>query len=225
MEALAAAAERERIARELHDSLAQVLGYIRVKGLVALDALKAGDRAGVEAALEEVSRATGEAYADVREAILGLRTRTGPGRDFLSALGDYIQWCRQQSGMSVDLIVGQGLERLRLAPGTEAQLLRIIQEALTNARKHSGASQVTVELQPVTRPSGLYLAATVRDNGRGFDPDEASRPGHFGLYTMRERAQAEGGTLKIVTAPGAGTAVLAEMPAEVTDLAGLGQEL
>lgn len=225
MEALAAAAERDRIARELHDSLAQMLGYIRLKAASALDSLSANETVKVRAALEEISRAAESSYADVREAILGLRTRTSPDRDLVSALQEYLEWYQRQSGMAAELVIGQGVDRLRLAPGTEAQLLRIVQEALTNARKHSRASKVTVELESVRRPVGVYLRTSVRDNGRGFDPDAVAQAGHFGLYTMRERAQAEGGTLSIVTAPGAGTEVTAEMPAEVADLAGLGQEV
>ncbi len=224
MEGLAAVAERERIARELHDSLAQVLGYIRLRSAVALDANQKCEIDGVRQALEDIAKAAEDAYADIREAILGLRTTTGPHRNLLSALSSYLEWYQRQSGIDVRFAVQEGVDRLQLAPGAEAQLLRIIQEALTNARKHSGATQVQLQLQSVTRSTGVYLQATVADNGRGFDPNFIPDGGHFGLSTMRERAAMAGGSLRIDSTPGKGTRVTVEVPAEVADLAGLGQE-
>ncbi|MBV8715935.1 MAG: GAF domain-containing protein [Chloroflexi bacterium] len=214
---LAITEERERIAREMHDSLAQVLGYVNTKAQAVEELL---GRNEVERACQQV-RQLGEAaraaYADVREGILALRTSLSPQRGLLEALTEYVERWREQSGVAAELVVEPAGGRLdALQPAAELQLLRIVQEALANVRKHANASRVAVRL--VETPTAVE--AVVEDDGRGFDIQRA-RSGvadaapHFGLATMRERAESIGGTLEIVSATGTGTLVLVRIPTPV----------
>jgi signal transduction histidine kinase len=98
-------------------------------------------------------------------------------------------------------------ERVELAPDVEEHLYRLVLEALHNALKHADAEMIEVDL----RVEGDALVVGVRDDGRGFDPGQ-EHPGHLGLHTMRDRADAVGGRFEVSSAPGAGTAVLARVP-------------
>jgi nitrate/nitrite-specific signal transduction histidine kinase len=214
VQGLAASAERERIARELHDSLAQALGYVRLRAATARDAAAQGECATVGEALEQIGAAAGEAYADVREAILGLRSRVDGQRSLPAALGEYLQHYRLQTGVETALRVEPGLETVRAAPGAETQLLRVIQEALANVRKHARAAHVEVSLGAALAPAGPRLRAVVADEGCGFDPARLPGEAHYGLLTMRERAESVGGSLRIDSAPGRGTRITVELPVE-----------
>ncbi|MCC7103643.1 MAG: GAF domain-containing sensor histidine kinase [Chloroflexi bacterium] len=211
---LAAAVERERIARELHDSLAQALGYVRLRAATARDSLQRGNLQPSVEALEQIGRVAGEAYADVREAILGLRSKVGGERGLSAALAEYFEHYRFQTGVETRLEMEPSVEAARAAPGAEAQLLRIIQEALANVRKHAAARQVVVRLLVVDDLAGPRLRALVTDDGRGFDPIALPKEAHYGLVTMSERAESVGGSVEIVSAPGSGTRVEIEVPLE-----------
>ncbi len=216
LEALAVVAERERIARELHDNLAQVLGYIRMRLASAGRSLAAGEAGEVGRVLAEVDEVAAAAYADVREAILGLRSRVGTGRGLLEALAEYLERFRRQSGLQVEFVAGPGTAEVRLPPQAEVQLLRIIQEALTNVRKHARAGRVWVWLG-VAADGERRFRAEVVDDGCGFDPTAPPPGGHFGLAVMRERAELAGGRLEVHSAPGRGTRVLVEVPIAEAD--------
>ena len=199
--------ERERLAHELHDGLAQVLGYVNTQTL-AIEKLISLER-GKEA-LEQVAalkEAAGRVYADVREAILGLRaTRSGLLPELHSYLDDY----RRMTGTALTLEVGREVEAVTLPASVELQLMRIVQEALSNVRRHAQATGVTVDLEVHDHT----LALSVVDDGRGFDPGQPVRTGwpHFGLQTMRERAEAIGGTFELSSSPGLGTRVAVAVP-------------
>lgn len=209
--ALAITEERERIAREMHDSLAQVLGYVNTKAQAAQALLRKGETERADAQVGELAEAARGAYADVREGILGLRSSVGDGRGFLEVLTDYLARWRDQSGVAVclDAEAEEGFERC-LTPNGEVQLLRIIQEALSNVRKHANARQATVRL--ARREGGIE--ATVADDGVGFEPEALGRSvvPRFGLATMRERAEAVGGTFRVGARQGGGTEVAVWMP-------------
>jgi nitrate/nitrite-specific signal transduction histidine kinase len=205
--------ERERIAREMHDSLAQVLGYVNTKAQAVQELLKRGqtERASVQVAqLGEAARA---AYADVREGILALRTSLGGGRGFLEALTEFLErWTEQSEVQALLEVRPPGASLDALPPAAELQLLRIVQEALANVRKHATANRVEVRITPTP----TEIETVIDDDGSGFVVGQA-RPGgdqlpHFGLSTMRERAESVGGTLDIVSAPGEGTRVTVRMP-------------
>jgi len=211
IQALAVTEERERIAREMHDSLAQVLGYVNTKAQAAETLLKSGQEERASAQLAQLAAASRAAYADVREGILGLRTSLAETRSFVETLQTYLDLWQEQSGVAVELVIDPTAPfDPRLSPNAEVQLLRIIQESLTNVRKHAGATRARVCL---TRERH-WLAAIVADDGVGFDPDALGRTSlpRFGLTTMRERAEAVGGTLSVNAAPGAGTRVTVRVP-------------
>jgi signal transduction histidine kinase len=194
--------ERERLAREMHDSLAQVLGYLHLKSEVAQAGLIAGDQEKVQQELAEISSVSHEAYADVREAILGLRETVSPRRGFVDALREYAVKFGQQAGVPTQVEL-RGCETLKLAPEAEVQLMRVIQEALTNVRKHSEARKACVRLD---QQDGLRI--TIEDDGKGFDPAVMDNDrDRFGLFTMRERVERVGGRLEIDSVPGGGTRV------------------
>lgn len=209
LQTLATLKERERIAREMHDGLAQALGYLHMQ-LAALEtrtSLK--DQDGIQGELREMKVAAGEAYEEIRQSIFGLRTMVSRGLGLIPTLTEYLHDFSQQNGISVDLQIGDD-RATRFPPFAEVQLVRIIQEALANIRKHAGATRAVVRFDV----EGDRCCITVRDDGRGFEPgkifEERSR--HIGLQAMRERAEGIGGTLDIEAAPGRGTEVMLRLP-------------
>jgi signal transduction histidine kinase len=209
LQALAITEERERIAREMHDSLAQVLGYVNTKAQAAQTLVRKGETERAAEQIGQLAEAARGAYADVREGILGLRTSRPGERGFHAALADYLQQWQGQSGIAVELVAAPDVPP-RLAPAAEVQLLRIVQEALTNVRKHAGAERATVGLET----AGDTLIVTIADDGGGFAltaPPPSAGP-RFGLATMRERAEAIGGTFTIESTAGQGTRVTVRVP-------------
>jgi signal transduction histidine kinase len=214
VERLAVLEERERLAREIHDSVAQGLASL----LVRLDMVEAlADRGRVDALAGEVRalRAAGaEIYGDVREAIAELRTRPEPGPVGLRrALSDYVAQFGDRTGIEAtfesDAVDGVAQD---LAPTAEVQLLRIVQEALTNVRKHAGARSTTVRFW--REPDGWHVL--VSDDGAGFDPSAVSADvggTHVGITMMRERAESVGGRVDVSSRPGEGAEVHACVPA------------
>ncbi len=210
VQSIAVLEERERIAREMHDSFGQVLGYVNTKAQAVRALLAAGRVEDAQHHLGQLESAAREVYADLREAILGLRTETSPERPLLVALQDYVRQFSAQSGLAAELVVEGDRPPPALSPVAELHLIRIIQEALTNVRKHAMAQRVTVRL--AARDGTLTV--TVHDDGLGFDPARPHvSPGpRFGLQTMRERAEAIGGRFTIESREGAGTRVVVQLP-------------
>jgi len=208
---LAVAQERLRIAHEMHDGIAQVLGYVNTKVQAATEYLRRDKTEEGLTQLRELATAAREAYGDVREAIVDLRTLPGPTRAFDEVLREYVDRWKEQTDISTQLIVDGDLQ---MPNGIELQLIRIIQESLTNVRKHSKATTARIELR--RRDDRLHL--TIADNGVGFaESNTRSRTvfPRFGLSTMRERAESIGGTFKVEGTPGAGTVVNVEIPPPV----------
>ena len=201
-------AERERIAREMHDSLAQVLGvtHLRLRALDLREDVSGNPEVAVE--LTELADICEEAYRDVREAILGLRESSRPERGLLDALSAYLVKYTQQCGIETSMETDLDHE-LALSPRSEVQVIRVIQEALTNVRKHSGAKRAVVRIAE----SDSATTFVVEDDGRGFDLGGSpfDRDG-FGLFTMRERMGLLNGSLTIDSPPGHGTRVIASVP-------------
>ena len=213
---LAIEEERQRIAREMHDGLAQVLGYVNVKAGAARRLVDLGrvSEAGLE--LQQLENAAREVYAEVREAILGLRTITQGETGLIQVLRGYLQRFGELSNIPVELLIEGDDAALALRPDAEVQLIRIIQEALSNVRKHAGAQKAYVRLgveQDVT-------VLIIEDDGKGFSSDRSSLRGgpQFGLQTMRERAEALGGSFMIDTAPGRGTRIVVRLPRDQKDM-------
>lgn len=210
VQSLAVLEERERIAREMHDGVGQVLGYVNTKAQAVKLLLDAGRVAEAQAQLAQLEEAAREVYADLREAILGLRTETSPERRLMPALQEYVCRFGQVSGVSTELIMEGDPAGYLFSPTTELHLIRIIQEALSNVRKHAMARRACVRF---AERDGI-LTISVSDDGLGLDATQASGGAwpRFGLQTMRERAEAIGGTFSVRPRNGAGTEVVVSLP-------------
>jgi signal transduction histidine kinase len=206
---LAVVDERERIARELHDGIAQVLGYVNTKSQAVDGFLEAGriDEARVQ--LDELGSAARAVYVDVRETILGLRGPIEPGQGLGSALASHARRVAEASRFVLEVAVDPASAGLRLDPDAEAHVYRIVQEALTNVRKHAVASRVRLGV----RVAGNLLLVTIDDDGRGLGAAGVARemPG-YGLRSMRERASRIGATVGVTNRPGGGVSVRLAMP-------------
>jgi signal transduction histidine kinase len=209
--------ERERIARELHDGLAQVLGYVNTKSQ-AVEELLAGGRIGdARAQLEQLAAAARSLYVDVRETILGLRGPIPAEHGLIEALSGYAGRFAEASKLAVVFEVSDAARSARPSAEVEAQIFRIVQEALTNIRKHAAARRVTVQLDVADG----RLVVDVADDGRGFDGTSPSADWpHYGLITMRERAEAVAGTIAWSSRPGEGTRLRVTAPIEVGEPVG-----
>ena len=194
--------ERERIARELHDGVGQLLGYVNTKAMAIRLLLKSRQIEQAERQLGQLEEATRSVFIDVREAILGLKM-AGQAGGLVGGVRDYADQFSRLSDIPVKVTFPPEVRALHLPPETELQLLRIVQEALTNIRKHARAVRAEINARVIDRT----LEITISDEGRGFDP--ARRPTDrtlsFGLATMRERAAAIGADFQLNSRPGGGT--------------------
>jgi signal transduction histidine kinase len=212
LQALAIQAERERIARDMHDGLAQVLAYVNTKSQAVEELL--GDGRVVEARrqLAELAAAARSVYVDVREAILSLSTPVGTGRTVASALKEYAALYAESSKLAVRFKASPDATRAELSSAAQAEVFSIAREALTNVRKHARAQRVTIDLAL----EGTELALSIEDDGVGFDAellaDGPERWPHFGLAGMRERAESIGGSIIWSSQPGSGTRVELRVP-------------
>ena len=207
VQSLAILEERDRLGREMHDSLGQSLGVLNLKAKLVEDLVGAGRTREAEEELGQMRQTIREAYDEVRHAILGLRT--SEARDDLeTALRVQITRFRDQTRLPV---LHDVLGPIPSLPALAAvQVTRIVQEALTNVRKHAQASAVTVTMTA----EGGRLVVRVTDDGCGFDVAaiQAEPGARFGLETMRERAESIGGSLDVASAPGKGTTVSLAVP-------------
>lgn len=200
--------ERRHIARELHDETGQSLTVIRMH---LMDMLRGAE--GATARLPDCLAVIDAAIAQIRGMALNLRPTM---LDDLG-LGDALQWALDQQSKAAGWITAFEVDGdfSAVPPDVQTACFRIGQEALTNAARHAGASEVSLEL----RMTGDELELTVSDNGQGFDlaryntPEERRK--HFGLISMSERAGLAGGRLDIRTAPGEGTRVRATLPVAI----------
>jgi len=204
---LAVAQERLRIAHEMHDGIAQVLGYVNTKVQAANEYLRKGKPDDASAQLRELAVAARDAYTDVRESIVSLRTLPTDERNAAAVVEEYLDRWKEQTGISTQLTIDGDL---RLPASVELQFVRIVQEAMANVRKHARATTVKVDV----RRRAARVIGTITDDGIGFTPGVRPRSDfpRFGLTTMRERAESIGGKLNIDTAPGKGTTVTFELP-------------
>jgi len=221
---LATAEERERLGRELHDGLGQVMGYVNVQSQAVQSLLADGQTAAAQTNLQQMAQAAQDAHADIRNYILGLRLpATAPG-DLRQTLEAYLRQFAESHGIQAALSYPADPPCAPFAPAVEEQVLRIVQEALTNVRKHAAAAHVEL----LFSFTGEQAQIVISDDGRGFEigdwglgiagdkPQIANRKSqignHFGLSVMRERAAQVGGRLELRSAPGQGTRVLLTLP-------------
>jgi signal transduction histidine kinase/ligand-binding sensor domain-containing protein len=199
--------ERGRLAREIHDTLAQ--GFVGISS--QLDAVALTLNGHLDLArkhLELARKMVRHSLTEARRSVMDLRASALEGHDLPAALSEAApQWT---AGSPVQIRVNVEGESCLLPEETEQHLLRIAQEAVTNAVKHARASHVNIHLEIAQRKLSLRVA----DNGRGFEQDEAFSEvgGHFGLLGMRERAERLGGELQLHSEPGHGTEVEVTVP-------------
>lgn len=199
--------ERERIGREMHDGMAQLLAYVNAKAQAVDVLLKRGRAGEAREQLGQLARAARDAYVDARAAILDLRTEVGEDHALIRELAEYVERWEELADVRAVVRVEEGIH---LEFPAELQLVRIVQETLTNVRKHADATEVTLEM----RREGDRVVTRITDDGRGFDPGQLTRTGNprFGLGVMRERAESVGGELRVETVVGRGTTVIVSMP-------------
>ena len=198
--------ERSFLARELHDSIAQALAFLKIQVQLMRDAIAQHDAPQVDHVLGEIDLGVRECYGDVRELLMHFRTRTN-AEDIEPALMTTLRKFEHQTGLKASL--SMGAHGLPLPPDIQIQVLHIVQEALSNVRKHARASQVWLDV--VQQP---HWRLEVRDDGLGFAsqqsaPDET----HVGLRIMAERADRLGAVLELLSTPGRGTSVVLSLPA------------
>lgn len=196
--------ERRRLARELHDRVGQNLTALGINLNVLGSQLPPETAARMGARLADCLTLVEETTGHIRDVMAELRPAVLDDYGLLAALHWYGQRFSQRTGLAV-AVQGEELTP-RLPPAVETALFRIAQEALTNVARHAQASQVTVTLERVDGGIRLVIA----DDGVGFDP-AVRRRGGWGLMTMRERAEAVGGRLRLDSAPGKGTRVVVEV--------------
>src|SRR5262245_45727483 len=198
--------ERNRLARELHDAVAQKL-FATVLAAESASTLIARDRAGAEAELERVQALAREAMGELRSLIFELRPASLEAEGLVTTLRKHIDVLRRVSGQDVRLRADGAP---RLDPDTESEVFRVAQEALQNAVRHAGAERIDVRLGD----GDGRLVLEVSAGGAGFDAaDPALRSRRLGLTSMEERAAALGGDLRIESSIGGGTRVRLEVPA------------
>jgi len=200
----AIADERSLLARELHDSIAQSLSFLKIQAGLLREQVRQKDTARVDATLSELDTGIRESLADVRELLMHFRTRTNT-EDIVPALRTTLTKFEHQTGLKAHLAVeGQGLP---LDPDVQVQVLHVVQEALSNVRKHSQAREVWVEVQ-----QGPQWRVEVRDDGRGFEVGRSSSETQVGLRIMRERAENIGANVGVTSVRGSGTCVILTLP-------------
>jgi len=203
----AVAGERGLIARELHDSIAQSLAFLKIQVQLLRDARRRDDSAAVERIIDELDTGVRESYADVRELLVHFRLRTQE-EDIEPALAATLSKFSHQSGIPAQLrILDHGVA---LPPDVQIQVLHILQEALSNVRKHARAHEVVLTVHGVP-----HWRFEVRDDGVGFEPAATGKgETHVGLRIMQERAERIGARVSVDAAPGRGCTIRLELSAD-----------
>lgn len=207
----AALEERARLAREIHDGLAQHLWFAKLKFERLAGTLSESD----QALASEVSQALDAAIVEAREALVTMRASLTEDVPFGDMLTRSVDDFESRSGLRVEFSMSTGIPS-NLAPRVQVELLRIVSEALTNVRKHADATMVRISAEV----SEGELVITITDNGRGFAQEEAFDQG-MGLRGMRERARLIGGSLLVMSELSGGTTIEARAPLVTRGVASL----
>jgi two-component system, NarL family, nitrate/nitrite sensor histidine kinase NarX len=196
--------ERALLARELHDSIAQSLAFLKIQAQLMRSATQKGNAEQVSTALNELDEGLKESINDVRELLVHFRTRTNTD-DIEAALQETLQKFRHQTGLVAHLqSEGEGLP---LPSDVQVQVLHVVQEALSNVRKHAGATAVTLRIH-----KGARWRFSVHDDGVGFDAEAPKGESHVGLRIMHERAAHIGAVVEVESESGAGSIVTLTLP-------------
>jgi signal transduction histidine kinase len=203
--------ERRFLSHELHDELGQTLTALKLRLQVAARG-EAPPPAGHESPLAQPLAIVDDLIARVRRISLDLRPPLLDEVGLVPALRAYLQGQAAMSGLAIELDAAEPADETprRLPADHEIACFRVVQEAITNVLRHAGARRVDVRIaRSVER-----VSLSIRDDGRGFDPatlDDAAMRGHLGVPGMRERIEARGGRFRLISAPGQGTAVEADL--------------
>ncbi|NLS11335.1 nitrate/nitrite two-component system sensor histidine kinase NarQ [Vibrio sp. SM6] len=200
--------ERGAIARELHDSLAQSLSYLKIQvALLKKQARKKAVASAADPIIDELDSALADAYTQLRELLTTFRLSIGEG-SFGGALQSMIAQLQEQTSAKIGL--NNALSSMTLAAHEQVHLLQLVREAVLNAVKHAHASHIDVDC----REEDHHVIVTINDDGIGMK-DITSKMHHFGLAIMHERAERLGGTLAVVSALGEGCRVTVRYPRSV----------
>jgi two-component system nitrate/nitrite sensor histidine kinase NarX len=208
---LAVSEERNLLAEELHDSIAQSLAFLNIEAQMLQDSLRRNDLTGAQDELARIREGIQESYDDVRELLVHFRTRLEAG-NVETAIASALEKFEGQTGIMTTL--ERSGEHGEIPTQNAIQILHIVQEALSNVRKHAQARHVRVSIER----SAQQCVICVKDDGRGFEvgvePDDGVI--HVGLNIMRERAHRIGGQFKIESTPGQGSIVTLTLPRETS---------
>ena len=194
-------AERERIARELHDAVSQDLFSL---GMLAGGMEQAlADGSALQAQARAMREAAEEAIQEMQALLLAMRPSALDEKGLVPALGHLCAAYRERLGVTIE----SDLQPVRLGPDAELVLLRVAQEGVSNAVRHSGADRISLTLSS----QGELVQLSIADDGHGFDPAAEGRHG-LGLGVMRERIAELGGSVELETGPGRGTRIRASLP-------------
>jgi len=207
IEQAAILAERNRLGREIHDGLAQILGYVKMQLSQMEDLLAMGAAEKLTHSIRNSHQAMTEAFVEAREAIDDLRAST--------LKDNFFNWIHEtaanfQDGFGIRVEIADFPDGLDFSLETKNQLTRIIQEALSNIRKHAQAKSVRISC----RQDQSGLAITIQDDGKGFDTEEVMNASRHGLRSMPERAALIGARFNIQSGPSQGTTVEIRIPQE-----------
>jgi len=207
LEQLTVSRERNRMARELHDTLAHTLSGVAVQ-LEAVRSLWESDPEAAQEMVEQSLASTRAGLGDARRAIYALRAAPLEDLGLALAIRELAQSAAGRAEWALALQVPEDMREL--PPAVEQAVYRVADEALANAAQHAGARNVRVCLER----KGTRIALVVCDDGQGFDPAQPVPEGHYGLQGMRERAEMVGGVLTVDSTPGRGTTVRFEVEVE-----------
>lgn len=211
---LAVAQERNLVAQGLHDSIAQGLNFLNLQVQMLDEAVRTGAQDDVTAIIPLLRTGVEESYQDVRELLNNFRSKLEQG-ELAVGIQETVARFRRQTGLEVLLDFAEDAGA-PLPPEQQLQVLFILQEALSNVRKHARAHRVSVKIE-----NGRDFRLQVGDDGRGFDPAQVEHDGeqHVGLNIMRERARCIDAVLELDAAPGRGVTVSLTLPASVRQAA------
>lgn len=210
LKSIAVIQERTRLSQEIHDGLAQLIGSLRMWAEDIQDSVQDGDYETIQSNAQKIEQTARDAYASLREEMLELRDSTNTGKDIIPVISEYLDRFQRQSNIHTQLTIDHEISAmgaLLLSPPAEIQLLRIIQEAVTNVRRHAKASQVNVSLAK----DNNWLKVTIQDDGIGFNAENIGDD-RLGLRIIRERAASIQGNIKVESSPGMGTEITLLVP-------------
>jgi two-component system nitrate/nitrite sensor histidine kinase NarX len=207
---MTATEERRWLAQEIHDGLAQLIGSLRLWSEEARISLEENDLGAAMKTIQRIETGARDAYTSLRDEMLGLRDSDFSKKDILEVISEYLNRFQRQWSIQTQLHLKESAKNLQPWPvsnAAEVQLLRILQEGLTNIRRHARASSVSVT---IAIEEGL-LKIQVEDDGVGFDMERPPED-RLGLRIMRERAAVVGGTISISSHVGVGTKLEIHLP-------------